>query len=235
MDHDALLVSAGFSRRFRVVPAALLLSLGVEAQAQNRALSFNGTNQYVTFGVAPGSARPTFTLEIWFKRTGVGAITTTGTGGITSAIPLLTKGRGEAEGSNVDMNYFLGIRSTDSVLVADYEEGTGQASPGLNHPIAGVTPVRSQVWYHAAVTFDGTTLRLYLNGKLESTRGGGCRAAAAVAEHPALRDRHRDDLDRRGGGLLRRHHGRGTRVERGAHPGRHSEHDRPRRADRGTG
>jgi hypothetical protein len=30
----------------------------------------------------------------------------------------------------LDMNYFLGIRPTDNVLVADFEEGTGQTSPG---------------------------------------------------------------------------------------------------------
>ncbi|NOT35086.1 MAG: hypothetical protein HOP12_13125 [Candidatus Eisenbacteria bacterium] len=132
-------------------------------------VQFDGTNDYVTFGAAPALGTAQFTLEVWFKRTGIGVATTTGTGGVTSAIPLLTKGRGEAEGSNVDMNYFLGLRSTDSVLVADYEEGAGQLSPGLNHPVVGVTPVRSHVWYHAAVTFDGTTLNLYLNGNLEST------------------------------------------------------------------
>ena len=44
---------------------------------------------------------------------------------------LVTKGRAEAEGSNVDMNYFLGIRASDGVLVADFEEGAGQPTPGL--------------------------------------------------------------------------------------------------------
>ena len=48
-------------------------------------MQFNGTNQFVTFGPAAGTAAglgaQTFTLETWFKRTGVGAATTTGTGG----------------------------------------------------------------------------------------------------------------------------------------------------------
>ena len=73
------------------------------------ALQFNGTSQYVTFGAAPGLGASTFTLETWFKRTGAGVGTSTGCGGIASAIPLITKGRAEAESSNVDMNYFLGI------------------------------------------------------------------------------------------------------------------------------
>ena len=92
----------------------------------------------------------------------------TGSGGIT-AVPLITKGRAEADGSVVDMNYFLGIRTTDNVLVADFEEGTGQTSPGLNHPVAGTTAIVNGVWYHAAATYDGTTWRLYLNGNLEAT------------------------------------------------------------------
>ena len=55
----------------------------------------------------------------------------TGTGGVPSAMPLLTKGRGEGESSNVDMNYFLGIDAAQRVLVADFEDTAG----GVNHPM----------------------------------------------------------------------------------------------------
>ena len=51
-----------------------------------------------------------FTLECWFRRDGDGVTTSTGTGGITDAIPLLTKGRHEEDGDVRDMNFFLGIR-----------------------------------------------------------------------------------------------------------------------------
>ena len=81
---------------------------------------------------AAASGRPTFTLETWFKRTGAGAGTSTGSGGIASAIPLVTKGRAEAEGSNVDMNYFLGIDAADGTLVADFED----TASGANHPVS---------------------------------------------------------------------------------------------------
>jgi len=163
----------GRSRRLSAAaaPAFLFLfALAAFAPAANAqsALQFDGTNDYVTFGAAPGLGVSTFTIECWFRRTGTGVTVSTGTGGVT-ALPLVTKGRGEADGSNLDMNFFLGIRGSDSVLVADYEEGTGQTSPGLNHPIAGVTPLVRNVWYHAAATFDGTTLRIYLNGNLENT------------------------------------------------------------------
>jgi len=95
-------VAREFSRVSQWVFAFALMSLAVDAGAQNNALSFNGTNQFVTFGTAPGLGTPTFTLEVWFNWTGGGTAATTGTGGITDMIPLVTKGRGENEGSNVD-------------------------------------------------------------------------------------------------------------------------------------
>src|SRR5204863_2440676 len=113
---------------------------------------------------APSLGAGQFTLETWFKWTGGGVATSTGTGGIT-AIPLVTKGRAEAEGSNVDMNYFLGI--SGGKLAADFEEGAAGASPGLNHPITGTATITTGAWHHAAATYDGTTWRLYLDGVLD--------------------------------------------------------------------
>ncbi|HYM80575.1 MAG TPA: LamG domain-containing protein, partial [Candidatus Limnocylindria bacterium] len=151
-------------------------------------VQFDGSNDHITFGTAAPLGAPTFTLEVWFMRTATGATTSTGTGGVTDAIPLLTKGRGEAEGSVVDMNYFLGIRASDNVLIADYEEGTGQTSPGLNHPVIGVTPIRNNTWYHAAATFDSMTWRLYLNGVLEATSAVGANRLpqSASTQHAGL-------------------------------------------------
>src|SRR5438876_3072332 len=150
------------------------------------ALDFDGSNDYVTFGAAPGLGTATFTIETWFKREGAGVGTSTGTGGIPDAIPLVTKGRAEAEGSNVDMNYFLGIRASDSVLVADFEEGAGQPSPGLNHPVAGATIVTSNVWHHAAATYDGTTWRLFLDGNQDGTLVVSCTPRSDSIQHAAL-------------------------------------------------
>jgi Concanavalin A-like lectin/glucanases superfamily/Bacterial TSP3 repeat len=129
------------------------------------ALDFDGSDDHVTFGPALGLGTATFTIETWFKREGAGVGTSTGTGGIPDAIPLLTKGRADTEGSSVDMNYFLGIRASDSVLVADFEEGPGGPGPlGQNHPVIGTTVITSNVWHHAAATYDGSTWRLYLDG-----------------------------------------------------------------------
>jgi Concanavalin A-like lectin/glucanases superfamily/Calcineurin-like phosphoesterase len=141
----------------------LLATMNRSAAQTADALAFGGTDAYVTFGPANGLGLSTFTLETWFRRDGAGQTAYTGTGGV-DAIPLVTKGRSEADGGRVDMNYFLGIDGVRGVLVADFEDRPF----GTNHPIFGVTVLRWQTWYHAAVTYDGSKWRLYLNGVLEA-------------------------------------------------------------------
>jgi hypothetical protein len=121
-------------------------------------LSFNGTNQSVTFGAAPGLGLATLTLEAWVRWTGGGTTASSGSGGVT-AIPLLTKGLHESDGSNVDC-HFLGITPA-GLLTADFED----YATGLNHPLTGVATVASDgTWAHVAATYDGTAWRLDVNG-----------------------------------------------------------------------
>ena len=111
--------------------------------------------------------------------------TSTGNGGIASAIPLITKGRAEAEASNVDMNYFLGIDSATNRLVVDFEEGAAGSSPGLNHPFSGTTAVTSNVWHHAAATYDGTSWRhLPRRRARRHPRASASRRAATASSTP---------------------------------------------------
>lgn len=145
----------------------ILITILCEVLQSQNAVQFNGTNAYIAFGNNANLGLQQFSLECWFKRLGSGATTSTGTGGVTG-VPLISKGRGEADGSNLDMNYFLGIRQTDSTLVADFEEGSLGTTPGLNHPIIGVTKLARNVWYHVAVTYNNSIWKLYLNGQLES-------------------------------------------------------------------
>jgi len=146
-------------------------------------LYFDGTNDFVTFGPASGLGVSNFTVEAWFRRLSPGATTGTGTGGVT-AVPLVAKGRGESDGSNLDMNFFLGIRGSDGVLAADFED----LATGTNHPVVGTTTVTNTTnWQHAAVTYDGTNWALYLNGQLNGTAsGGGATPRYDSIQHAAL-------------------------------------------------
>jgi len=152
--------------------------------AAQTAVQLNGSSQYVTFGTATSLGASTFTLEVRFKRTAAGVGVGTGTSGLVSAIPLLTKGRGEAETpANLNMNYFLGINTANNALCADFED----TATGLNHPLIGTTAITSNVWHHAAATYDGTTWRLYLDGNLEATLVvGGFTPEAASIQHAGL-------------------------------------------------
>lgn len=165
-----------------IVCVAVVCGLGAAAQGQT-VLQFNGTNQYVTMGTASGLGATAFTIECWFKRTGAGAATSTGTLGFQTAnsvVPMVTKGRGEADGDNRDANYFLGIHATAGVLVADFEQIEGAGIPpagplGENHPVCGSTVIAANgVWHHAAATYSAADgWKLYLDGVAE-TVGTSC-------------------------------------------------------------
>ena len=162
-----------------VASGAVVVSPSV-SQAAATALHFDGVNDYVTFGNSGNATElglSTFTIETWFMRDGNGVATTTssaGGGGFVGAstdgiIPLVAKGRGEGDNSNVDMNYILGITTGTSIgthLGADFEEGV-TANPGLNHRVVGSATIQNGVWYHAAATYDGVDFKLYLNGNLD--------------------------------------------------------------------
>lgn len=141
-------------------------------------LYFNGTASYGSMGFGAASATAfgasSFTLECRVLRTGAGTTASTGTGGVT-AVPLVAKGVGEAENSNVDANYFLGI-DANGRLVADFEQknatnnGTAYAA-GQNFPITGSTILQNGVWYHVAATYSTATAtwKLYVNGVEETS------------------------------------------------------------------
>ena len=86
------------------------------------ALRFDGVNDRVVLGTPSSLGTAKFTLEVWFMREGPGVATSTGTDGLTAAVPLITKGAAEAENSNKDANYILAIDNKRRVLAADFEQ-----------------------------------------------------------------------------------------------------------------
>ena len=137
--------------------------------------SFNGTSSQIR---VENSTYPfqlaQFTISCWFKKTGNGTTTTTsgGADGFATGdpiVPLVTKGRGEAETpSNVNLNWFLGLNNINNGgtfrIGGDFEQASGG-----NHRVVGTTLISNNTWYFAAYTFNGTTGSIYLNGLLEGT------------------------------------------------------------------
>ncbi len=130
------------------------------------AINFTGNDSYIYIDDSPETDLSVFTVECWFMRKDSGISVLTGSDSIY-AVPIIAKGIEEAAGQ-ASMNYFLGIKREDSILVAAFEESNSGASPGKNHHITGFTTIKRNIWYHAAVTYDGMFMKLYLNGILES-------------------------------------------------------------------
>ena len=147
------------------------VAISVSVVGAGSAVDFGGSNAYMSIASPTAMGASTFTLEAWINRQGAGVGTETGANGFTDAIPIVTKGTSEddpAGGSNIDMNYFLGIDNATGRLAADFEEASNGSSPSLNHPASGTSVIPMNTWTHIAATYDGTW-RLYVNGVLETT------------------------------------------------------------------
>jgi hypothetical protein len=140
----------------------------------------NGQGYVQLTGGTTGNAvtnlgQQTFTLTAWIKRTGTGVQANSGTGGVT-AVPIITKGVGEADGSNKDADFFFGIDSSNH-LCADFEtysttvpaNPTNGSSSGTNFPITGNQAITvDNAWHQVAVSWDGQYWRLYVDGTLDA-------------------------------------------------------------------
>ncbi len=124
------------------------------------ALQFDGVDDHARSELVPALGLDRYTVEAWLRRDGDGTTFTSGAGGLR-LVPIAGKGLGEGDGSNVDCNYTFGLWG--DVLGADFED----AATGANHPVVGATGIERGIWHHVAVTFDGTALRLYLDGELD--------------------------------------------------------------------
>ncbi len=104
---------------------------------------------------APACVQPgqPFSVEMWFRKNGAGVHR--GNDNATNGT-LISEGNG----------YWDGWRITTS-----YPEGTfgfeiGRPQPARSAGLFGCGPLPDGVWHHVAATWDGKTMRLYLNGIL---------------------------------------------------------------------
>ena len=214
-------------RHHRDAPPAAGRHVGRRASTSptaGTALQLNGSNQYVTFGTAATAScgAATFTLELWFKRTGAGVGQSTGTGGHRQRHPADHEGSGRGrDAGQPNMNYFFGIDATTGTLVADFEEAPTDGA-GLNHPITG-TAVISRRQRLASRRRDLRRHDLEPLSRRRPRRHARRRAAALRArgnEHPARRSAPRMNSSRRRRRLLpgRRRRGRGSGTSPAARP-----------------
>jgi hypothetical protein len=169
------------NRAARATSAPVQITV-LDANLVSGGLAFDGIDDYVTFDVATNLGLARFTLETWFYWRGYGVTASSGSGGVTG-YPLVTKGCGEYDGDTRDANYFLAINAANRVLAADFEDFR---PTGNNNPVYGVTPITSNTWHHAAVTYDGTNWALYLDGALEAVAYSGQTPRFDSIQHAGL-------------------------------------------------
>lgn len=116
-----------------------------------RGFVFYGTNQYIEISNAP-SLNPTgaLTLEAWVRPSGRTA---------TGAMIIVAK-----DDASTNRQYQLALVEVDRQLFLRGHVGV----PGSFAYADGLSPVPVNKWSHVAMTFHRSTLRIYMNGKMEN-------------------------------------------------------------------
>jgi hypothetical protein len=138
-----------------------------------QAFNFNGIHQLVSVPDAPALNPPAqLTLETWVYVSQFSA---------NDSVAVVGK-----DDPFSDRQYMLGI----ATLGGQWNFRAHVGSTGGYHYFNGATPLHAGVWYHAAMTYDGAFLKLYVNGVLDGTLAA--TGPITVTTHPLLFGGHAD-------------------------------------------
>jgi PKD repeat protein len=121
------------------------------SSAGNTALLFDGATKYVDAGFV-NLTGPALSMECWLKP----AAFKTGSPFISSVI-------GMEDGANTAL-----VRLGDALQPANRLQFVMLVN-GITRKVNSPTDLVAGTWYHVAATYDGTTMRLYINGQPDAT------------------------------------------------------------------
>ncbi|MBK9051468.1 MAG: hypothetical protein IPL78_11290 [Chloroflexi bacterium] len=146
LSFDPPLVNLGYDNLANDVRSAtcsdLFICPAVTAGKFDQGVAFDGVQTYLDLGPIIDPSAGHFSAAVWFKATSF------------SNQPIILQ---QTDGTGATGRTWLGLNTN----------GTLNSYLG-NSILNSVTAVALNTWHHAAVTYDGVTLRLYLDGVLEA-------------------------------------------------------------------
>ncbi|MBN2482363.1 MAG: metallophosphoesterase [Bacteroidales bacterium] len=150
-----------------ILAAVLLFQLLLVVQANSQySVELGNPDGSIRIADCPDLHLEHYTLECWVMITGAGDPVVPDIDS-SAIIPLLSRSHMHAD-PELGYNYLLGIRKEDHVVTSIWYEGTAEADSFRRRVLPGYTLLLVNRWYHVAVTYNGHSVRLYVNGKMES-------------------------------------------------------------------
>ena len=141
--------------KFTFLLFPLFAVLSFPALSQNTALSFNGTNTYVSTTASIVPTTGDFTVEFW------------------ALVPAVATGQTDF--------LFQGTPGTGSFFIGT-DQATGNITAGDNWSNTTV-PMPVNVWAHIALVNSGGTASLFVNGILKASQAQVAKLEADIQKH----------------------------------------------------
>ncbi|MCP5064369.1 MAG: T9SS type A sorting domain-containing protein [Ignavibacteriae bacterium] len=123
--------------------SALLLSPQIFAQGSYKTLNFDGSNDYINLGNINTDGLSELTIEAWVKHSD------------SNDDRVVCKSTGTARADHI---FSLGLANN---IIRIRINGVGDFD--------GTTTLSIDIWYHVAFSYDGSSIKIYLNGVLEAS------------------------------------------------------------------